>query len=83
MVTEDGRATRQLWLRLDGRQHPLLYLMNNTKFGNGAISGDWTVEQITRMGITKIRPRRVKIGPCLLLSGKLPSISENIKNHIF
>ena len=25
--------------------------MNNTKLGNGAISGDWTVEQITRMGI--------------------------------
>ena len=25
--------------------------MNNTKLGNGAISGDWTVEQVTRMGI--------------------------------
>ena len=38
--SEGGKANGQLWLRLDGRQHPLLYLINNTKLGNGAISGD-------------------------------------------
>ena len=75
MVIEDGRATGELWLRLDGRQHPLLYLMSNAKLGDEAISGDWTVEQITKTGITKSRPGRVKIGPCLFWSGKLPSIS--------
>ena len=53
----------------------MLYLMNNTKLGDEAISGYWTVEQINRMGITKSRPRGVKIGPCLLWSGKLTSIS--------
>ena len=49
--------------------------MNNTKLGDEAISGDWTVEQMTRTGITKSRQGRVKIGPGQLWSGKLPSIN--------